>query len=426
MAEDQDKPLSPEDTPFGADVNDYLNPEEEETEGEETESPTVEIDPDKPNLKERYEEAKETAKKGKDAAKKLKKLGSSEAGEAAATTEAAEGAAAAGARAAASGAARAGATAAGEVAAEAGLAATGVGAPIALALVGIQAVDMFFADLKRRKILFYVTLFWLAMAILLFVMAIARFNDARHYGPDASGGTGVLTQEDSYAAAVAARQPGLVTAYSVETITTMIAKTEAILKNPPKGTNVGEAQRVLGEMKKLLPDLKTYSYASDPTKAAETTKKYQELTTQLQKALYPGREGAKNQVVALLGTKIRTQSGAACNPRRDIERLAISQNAYRLLANVAQQQSITVNCLVSGHRKYIGMPPSQGHPRCGDPATRRGKPSAHCLGLAMDLSPSSSLYNYLAQHKKDLNIRVLLDEGNHIHVEVKPDYEVSL
>lgn len=307
------------------------------------------------------------------------------------------------------------------VGAEAVTASTGVGLIVTAGIVILDVTIRALEALRSAKVrwaLLYINLFFLFVVMLLFSLAAGYQAQTNHDGPDPRGGRAYRGTDDPYNYAVAASEPGIVAANSVEALDMAVKNARELLKKKP---NSG-AEAVLTEIQHLQNDLKSGAYAKDSSEMRTLTKRYSQLVEKLYSALYPGRKTAQAKVLPLVGNKISfTSVCKAKDIESDIRKLRLDENTYNVLFLVASQRSIQVNCLVSNHRKYVGLSPQQGHPVCGSSVTRANRSiSAHCLGLGIDFQPDAGLYDYLVKNKSALRLRQVIHEGDHIHVTVHP------
>lgn len=313
--------------------------------------------------------------------------------------------------------------------------ATGIGAKIGLSTIGgpvgaaITAVTTLWdagkLALQNKKV--KSTLLWVgsglcALLLVGIILVYSLFSGVSHNGPDPLGGTQVQPQTDSFAAAAAAKADGIVVADSFETLETEIKRLERLIKsNPPQGANVGQAETALSKLKEFQTNRFPALLHMEDEERAKLLAEYKTLVQNVYDAIYPGRKAAQGRVLSLLGSRIHTTTGAGCTPERDLKGLGLDEKTFALIYTAAQQTPVTITCLISGHRKYVGRPPSSGYPRCGSAALVDGASlSFHCSGRAVDFAPNASLKQFLTERKDTLGLKLVKDEGNHLHIEVKP------
>lgn len=313
-----------------------------------------------------------------------------------------------------------------KTAAALGQAATGVGIAGAIVTATSAAKDLLVSAKEVwhgrnpwRNQLLIVSAILLSIILIASVMFYVFFSTLLNINLSHDGATQTRPANDPNFPSIGAKQPGLVVASTPAKVDAMIKTISDILKSPPGGANVIEAQRIFKEMQSLQAELKTKAYASDTKLPAETATKFHDLTTDLNIALYPGRSAPQSRVLAAASAgKIKYNRVGSCNPKRDIEESRLTETAYTVIAEAATVDNIAINCLIIGHRKYVGRDPRKGNPYCGDAATLQASLSLHCLGKAIDLAPNAKVEKYLNENKERLNLKLVLDEDNHLHIEV--------
>ncbi len=292
---------------------------------------------------------------------------------------------------------------------------------------GLLAAQALRTKKGQRIVQILIIIFLFGPAILFVMIAGTRINQSNQLGPSETGGTRVQAQTDSYTPAAATQLGGLIISTSVESINQFSQAAHTLLtKSPPKGAQVTQALAVLAKIDQLKDTLQANTYRDDRQATAQLASDYKKLVQELMVAIYPGRKELRDKVMSLVSSQqITLATAAGCNPERDLQGYGLSEQTLTVIVAAASQSKITITCLISGHRKFVGKPPSQGYPRCGDlkndprVATNTSQ-SYHCTGRAIDISPNATVQNYLQANKAALHIRFmqLESEANHLHIEV--------
>ncbi len=281
----------------------------------------------------------------------------------------------------------------------------------AVATAALAIRDALNSD-QGRKILMYAAIAVVGLIVIVLVM-IAAFISLLSGQPNIGGGGPVTGITNPVIPAILSRELGLVFSNDAAALR---AATPLILNHLPPGADSAKVKGILDQLANLEDSLKTSAYGSDADRRNDLLTQRKDLRQQLYSALFPARVAARDK---LLSKNVTFTTDAGCAPKKDVENLALTENLYTLLAEAADHASITVTCLVTGHRKYVGLAPQDGHPRCQDAhPVPGGEPSLHCTGRGVDLVPSQELRNYLSSNKARLHITELKDEGNHLHVGV--------
>jgi hypothetical protein len=304
-------------------------------------------------------------------------------------------------------------------------AATGVATGGLSLIVSVGLMGLEFAHNNRwfRYLLLGIAALIFTFVVFFFIMGMVFIASISGDGANFLGGTRLRAEDDFYAPAVAAQASGLILGNTMEALDITTKNIAAELeKNPPPGANIDKARQKLKEITEFQKNIKASAFSPKPEEHAKNLTIYKKHIQELYNLIYPGRQGAQAHVKQLVNSKkILLQTGGTCRPDRDLIGLGVTENTLNVLAALGEHSTITVTCMVTGHRKYVGRPPSNGYPRCGSPSTfgSDASSSLHCLGRAIDLKPDPQIEQYARQHSGDLKIRTVLDEGNHLHIEVK-------
>ncbi len=324
------------------------------------------------------------------------------------------------------------ATATAEGAAVATEAATG---PVGWAILAVDIARQVVQSGLFWKILMWIGVVLVAIGVFIHLLAAGTRQQVQTNGPQPGGATAVQPESaKSYNAAVAANQIGVFMPASLASITQFSKGVHQLLSAPPSGAHVAEAEAALQQIDQIKAETEGNTYRSDQKIEGELATRLKTAVQNLYNALYPGRKPLRDKVWNLAfpsqpgqSARIHLESGGGCSPKQDLQGLGLSENLLRVIVAASEQSPITIKCLVTGHRKFVGYPPDSGYPRCGDLRNNEQahvpisvSQSYHCTGRAIDIGANSSVQRYLELHRTELHIRYMQLEMHplHLHIEV--------
>jgi hypothetical protein len=295
-----------------------------------------------------------------------------------------------------------------------------VGVAIGAAVIAAQKI----VTSKRFLQIFAVFCFTLAAMIFLLFFGLRAFV---HSGQGGARETIPLTNQNAEAAVT----KGQSVAAFVQNIDLITKDTDKLLNSNPKlSANAGKIHDLLNQLRDLRTQIEPAANNGQAT--AEQLKKYTDIVNQIKSLTDGDRKSLSDQVIALDGKNILLSTATCAGVIKDLKTLSVTTDALKVILAVNEygrihNKTMVINCLVSGHRKYVGKSPAAGYPYCGQPdnaqaaALSRKSQSWHCYGRAVDIQGTDQgLVTYL-NSRSDLRIRkAFVEDIHHTHVEVYP------
>ncbi len=345
-----------------------------------------------------------------------------------ASVAAAEGATVAGASVAA------GATAGAGTAAAGGAVAAGVTTgPVGWIALAVAATVALLKSKKISRILLWIGIILIVLAILTFVIVAGLFQQKKHFGADVRGGVERTDIVNQSLPAQASNDKGQAVVTGLDLVDKSIAGAEKTLASNPNFPNTSRIKELLNNLKNLRRDTETKSYGASIDQSKQL-KHYRQILADLALALDSDAAAKRDSLQTLIESSsgITIADAHTCAPARDISNLAVSGKLLGAMIKIAElakanNTTASLTCLVTGYRDLTDGA-YRGYPMCtnqdmSNPALteRQHNIGVHCNGRGADFGGDwESLSALIKANASQLGIETVLESQDHLHIEVLP------